>query len=346
MRLRKFAVNKKELRAPFFIPSISEVALRFMPRLVPYVIKALQASNSSSIMLSVYDLTLGNFIIDWARPIIEEQQTIHASLGIDSETIVFLDSGGYEAVSYTGTLPWNDPLDVYSFQKIANADVFVVLDDPTLPSLSEEENKVKVQRTINFAKEVSYVHDSKTPLMAVAHGYDQQSLISCVDELLKIDNIQCIAIPAREPFSCPQVKRLETIAHVRDKIDSVNPEKVLHLLGCGKMYRWPLYVLCGADSIDATNWLGYIAQPQKWKWRKYGYVVDAKCKCEECQKHPGMNVDEVCKLGPIQRLCHNLNFTHRIMRKIRENLVEGRLHELAKRYEPKLYSKLEKTMRF
>jgi len=336
-----------QIKLPTFIPSISIHSIKVLglSKLLPYVIDAVRISKYNSIMLSVYDLLHEDLLLEYGRKILDQKKNIHQCFNFDKNTIVFLDSGSFESMRKEGCLR-DTSLDVYKFQKDAGADVWIILDYITEPNIGIEENKRRINQTINFAKEINQIHNLPISLMAVAHGYDQDSLIKCVKELAKLENVQIIAIPIlAEPFGGDAMIKFKTVLQVRKEINQINPNKGLHLLACGKMRLWPLYVLCGANSMDATSWITNKADPQRLTWvQRSKRSVDVNCNCKICKRFPGNTVEEVCQMGPVFTLQHNLFFVEQVMDEIRKRLNKGTLDEYAERCAPRLYFKIEKEI--
>ena len=344
---RSVKINRKKIQTPFFVPSISGVTLRRMPNLSPHMIESIKRTNFNSLMFSIYDLRFDNNLIRWSKLIFQEGYSIHRSLNLTDNIIIFLDSGGFEAGRYGELETWDDPLEVYSSQLLAKGDAWVILDKPTNSKLDKEENVKRIEKTIEFARQVSEIHRGDIALVACAHGYDKKSLLRCVAELMKFDKISGIAIPAkREPFHEGPIGRYESIIRAKKMLQATKPNMFLHLLGCGSLRKWPLYALCGADSFDATDWLVHLAHPTELTWKGYSVPVRIMCTCEECRKHPEMALDQVCNCGPIFRLCHNLWIAKNLIEKIRENIQEGTIQQLAQRYQPKEYERLNARVKF
>jgi len=327
----------QKLKLPSFIPSITESAFD-LSRLLPYIINAIQVSKYSSIMLSVHDLLYGKLLPKYSRKMIDQGEDLRKCFNFAEDTIIFLDSGGLESVNRYGRLVWEDPFEVYAFQKRANADVWVILDYPTQKEVGREENKKRIDQTVYFAIKINQIHDLPASLMAVAHGYDRVSLIKCVTELAKLEKAQVIAIPLWfEPFGSDIGGKLKTVLQIKKEIGK---DKFIHLLGCGSMRMWPLYVLCGANSMDATDWLAYTANPERLTWTRYPSRVKVRCNCRICK---GKIVDDICKQDPVSRLQHNLFFTEQVMDEIRERLYMGTLTEYIKKRTPE-YTKLVEAL--
>lgn len=347
MMQRVVEANRKKIYTPFFAPSISGVALQRMPRLFPYLIESIKRTNFPALMFSIYDLMSDVNLLKWSKSIFDKGSSVHRSFNLHPDTIVFLDSGGFEASSYGRLESWNDPLHVYASQNLAKGDVWIILDQPTHRNLNKKENDQRIKRTIEFARLVSNVHSADIPLVACAHGYDRKSLFNCVEELLKLNKIAGIAIPAkREPFNESAVGKMESIFGIKEIIQNKNPRVFLHLLGCGSLRKWPLYALCGADSMDATNWLAYVAHPIELTWKKYSIPIKLKCTCWECKKHPQMTLDQVCSQGPVHRLSHNLSFAQALVEQIQQSIQEETLQQLAQKYEPRTYARLNAHLHF
>jgi len=329
-----------KLMQPTFVPSISEGIKLDLTRLMPYIISAIQDSGHNSVMLSAYDLTSGELLSSYGEQVTKDKKGVKQSFGFKNDTIVFLDSGGLESIKLHGRLLWDDPLDIYAFQKMAKADVWVILDHPTQPRVQVDENKQRMKMTIDFATKINKIHDSSIPLAAVAHGYDQESLIECAKELARLERVQIIAIPAREPFGTSMETKLVTLFKIRAAMNKIDRRKHIHILGSGKMNLWPFYVLGGVRTIDTTDWLAYKANPENLSWDRHPKRVNVSCDCTVCKRFPGKTTEEICNMGPSFRLQHNLAFTQLITSRIQKQLANGNLHDYAKRFNPELYTKL------
>ena len=331
-----------KLTRPAFIPSISEGIKLDLTKLMPHVISAIQDLGHDSVMLSVYDLTYGELLSSYGKQVAEDRKSVKQSFGFKNDTTVFLDSGGLESIKLHGRLLWNDPLDVYAFQEMAKADVWVILDHPTQPRVQVEENKRRIRETIEFARTINKIHDFSVPLAAVAHGHDQESLIECAKELARLEKVQIVAIPAREPFGTSMETKLLTLFKIRAAINEIDQDKHIHILGSARMKLWPFYVLGGVSTIDATDWLAYKANPENLSWDRHPKIVNAFCDCKVCKRFPGKTVEEICSMGPVFRLQHNLALTKLITDRIRKQLTSGNLRDYARKFNPKLYTNLMK----
>jgi tRNA-guanine family transglycosylase len=308
----------------------------------PHAIDAIRVSKYNSIMLSVHDLLYGKLLNKYGEEMMAQKEDIHKCFSFDKNTTTFLDGGGLEFVSLYGQLIRDgirdDPSYVYAFQKMIGADVWIILDYPTQKEAGIEENKKRINQTLDFAREINQIHNLPVSLMAVAHGYNQDSLVTCAKELAKLEKIQIIALPIKaEPFDSDDEDKFKTVQRIRNEIGQ---DKFIHLLGCGSMKKWPVYVLCGANSMDATNWLGSKANPRSMTWSKQDYKVGVSCNCNICR---GEIVDDVCNRGHVFRLQHNLYFTEQVMNEIRDRFYAGTLIEYIKGWTPE-YSTLVKHL--
>jgi len=344
---RSVEINRKKIQTPFFVPSISGVTLSRIPDLSPHMIESIKRTNFNSLMFSIYDLRFDVNLIQWSKLIFQEGYSIHRSLNLSDEAVIFLDSGGFEAGRYGELETWDDPLEVYSSQLLVKGDAWVILDKPTNPKLDKEENVKRIEKTIEFARQVSEIHSGDITLIACAHGYDKKSLLHCVAELLKFDKISGIAIPARrEPFHEGPIGRYESIIRIKKMLQATRPNVFLHLLGCGSLRKWPLYALCGADSFDATDWLVHMAHPTELTWKRFSVPNQITCTCEECRKNAEMTLYQICNYSPLHRLCHNLWIAKNLVKKIQENIQEGIIQHLAQEYQPKEYARLNASIKF
>lgn len=333
----------KPLKLPSFVPSISSVTIVETNSLkTGDILKVLRQFKISSLMISVYDVLeqLGLFHdVD-----LFASQTLRGYLGVGEGTVLFIDSGGYELQRYARQ-QWFDLFEVYSAQMKLRADAVVALDTAVGINAGSEENDRRINLTIEAANKINEVHSSSVCLIAVAHGYNEKTMIESALKLSTIPSVNVIAIPAKEPLGDSLVGRLATIGKIRQNLLANNSKALLHILGAGDISCWPLLALLGADLFDSTNWIDRVALESQMKWAALTEVQnDAQCSCAVCKKLFNGNLGRMNASNPAGRLMHNLEVTTKTMEQIRTAIKNGCLAELAWKARPDICTELESKL--
>jgi tRNA-guanine family transglycosylase len=325
------------------VPSISSVTIIEKDSVkAEDILKVLHRLRIPSLMVSVYDVLeqLGLFCnIDLLA-----SNTLRSYLGVGEGTVLFIDGGGYELQRY-GRQKWFDPFEVYSAQMKLKADALVALDMAVEINAGPVENARRINLTLEAANKINEVHSSSTCLIAVAHGYDEKTMIESAIKLSTIPSVKVVAIPAKEPLDYSLIERLTTIGKIRERLLANNSKVLLHILGAGDISLWPVLSLLGADLFDSTNWIDRVAIESKMKWAALTEVEDdARCTCNVCRKVSDGNLVEIIRNNPEARLMHNLVVSANLMEEIRTALKNGHLAELAWKSRPDVCSELESKL--
>lgn len=341
--LRTILLRGRPLRTPAFVPSISSATTPHSePMIVEKIIDSLRSTQVPSLMVSVYDLVQSSGIFHkYAKDCFNSGQSMRKALGLANGTVIFLDSGAYE-LQHFEAMEWYDPLDVYAVQRMLKGDVFVILDYPTNSALSSADNQKRIEKTIDSARQIANWHTGAVSLMAIAHGYDEESLVECAGKLAQIDEIDIIGVSSREPLGQPLVMRLAALLRLRETIVKRSSELALHLLAAGDITLWPIYSLLGVDLFDSTNWIDRVATPFQPQWTPLTDLKeDELCTCATCKQFPDKSLHQVIASDPYNRLTHNLNIVFEVMTKIRKAIRDGKGYELAFEYCGEVCTKLE-----
>jgi queuine/archaeosine tRNA-ribosyltransferase len=342
VRGKSIVVGGKLLKTPAYIPSISSSTIPDESiQFVDDVLASFRDSRLDALMISVYDLSReGALLYRYAEKSIDEKYAIHKGLGINHNLIIYLDSGGFELgqrdVSMT---QWDDPRDVYAFQRFSKGDCFVILDYP-VPRGWRKDQLESIRMSIESAVQIARDHDSRASLMAVAHGYDKNSLLTSVSRLAEIDLIDSIAISHKEIPGTSTADSFAIMYAAKETIKRSRSQKSLHVLASGDISNWLFFSLVGVDTFDSTNWIDKIAFLEGFTWATLDEMTPTdSCKCKSCSSS-GISFSEIWKI-PSKRMSHNLEVVAMIMDQVRTELEEHHLHQLLTRVAPELCRKLE-----
>lgn len=227
-----------------------------------------------------------------------------------------------------------------AFQHFVSGDCLIILDYP-VPRGWRSEQVASITKTMAAAEDIAKRHNSKASLMAVAHGYNKDSLLASVSRLSQIDGLDSIAISHKE---IPGASLADSFAIMhaakREMSKHSESEKSLHVLAPGDITNWLFFSLLGVDTFDSTNWIDKIAYLDGHTWATFDQITSSdSCTCKVCISS-GMTLNEVCKTPP-KRMSHNLEVSTIILNQIRTELEDHQLHKLVTKKAPDTCNKLE-----
>lgn len=171
---------------------------------------------------------------------------------------IMVDSGGF--VLMTQDVNWGVS-ELSSIFKNTDADLFISLDLPPLPSDSKSTIKKKWKTTVrNYDYLTSQFGEQIVP---VVHATNQKSLeIACEDVANRVSSPDWIAVGGLVPYfskcgfsklghdQTPQEHIVSTLKLVKARF----PKSRIHALGAGSPQTIIGVVASGADSVDSTAW--------------------------------------------------------------------------------------------
>ncbi len=249
-RPESLALGSKSMRLPSFVFSLSSFETQLDP------INGLQLMedlNPMSCLISAYDIHgyLEKGPADFRRPI----QALHRS-----PTIMFLDSGHYEATrkddyrTRKNPAGWSPEL----FHEAANAvpaDIVFSYDNPepdgSLDSVIEDVFK-------RYERDWLKTGLGPQTLCPIVHVPPESNNIPAdaahiVARVAREIRPTLIAIPERE-LGDGVMARMKSVKLIRRALDELGHYQALHILGTGNPITIAALSVCGADSFDGLEW--------------------------------------------------------------------------------------------
>lgn len=240
---RRFFVKNKEFRTPILVPSFSSKGFQ---KDLSQIIQFTSMVITDETLVSAYDVHYGNIKeSDFGFP-----------------TLIFLDSGGYEAgidadFSDVQKRP-HVPLDwkksyfdsVLSNWTFAVPTVVIAYDHPT--------RRYEISRQLSIAKKLSveYPNAPIEVLLKPQPGEKFLNTQAIIDERETLAEFPIVGVTEKE-IGRSLFERMENIAKIRQALSAVEAETSIHVFGSLDPISTPLYFLSGADIFDGLTWLRY-----------------------------------------------------------------------------------------
>ncbi|MDV7341800.1 hypothetical protein RYZ26_19525 [Terasakiella sp. A23] len=241
---RKVVIGDEEFRTPMLVPSFSSKGF-------PEVRKTIQTMSehiTDEVLVSSYDLYY---------KFIKQGKHIHFP------TMVFLDSGGYEAgigLDFVDLYKENyDPNDwkVDFHKEVLSKWDFNI---PTaVISYDNPNRRSSTQVQINRAKALfkKYPEGAKEFLIkATAENGPYINIDEIIDCRYQFSDFDVLGLTDKE-LGPSLLVRMKNIAKLRRSLDEIGLDIPIHIFGSLDPISSPLYFLAGADIFDGLTWLRY-----------------------------------------------------------------------------------------
>lgn len=262
---------------------------------------------------------------------------LHALLGAEPATEVYLDNGAFALMRRSDTFP---PADYEAFVASARPDWWPIARDfiPT-PAMSAEMQDDCFDRTMAMNR--AYSRDGFVPVVHV--GPKLEEYIAAIHEDTALRGKPSIAIGGmvpnllRSPKAVPYEEVLRALLRVRLEFAA----KQVHVFGVGGTATLHLCALLGIDSVDSSGWRnraarGIIQQPGQgdrmvanlgsWRGRQptpQEWEGLAQCHCPACTAFGLDGLTATGIDGFCNRATHNLDVLLREAAEIDERLADG-----------------------
>lgn len=181
----------------------------------------------------------------WER--LENGATLREEMGLDDETVIFADSGGFD---FKSTDPDTTPKRTLETQRRIQADIYGTVDLPLSRENRAAENQRRIQESIEHALVASDLHDGDGLLFGSVHGYDPETIRNSIRHLDKNGALDGYALGSLVPIRTDYKKVTKLILAARTATD-----KPLHVYGLGGLVYVPLLLYLGVDSFDSTSFI-------------------------------------------------------------------------------------------
>lgn len=181
----------------------------------------------------------------WER--LENGTTLREEMGLDDETVIFADSGGFD---FQAADPDTTPKRTLETQRQIQADIYGTVDLPLSRENRAAENQRRIQESIEYALMASDHHDGDGLLFGSVHGYDPETIRNSIRHLEKDGAFNGYALGSLVPIRTDYKKVTKLILSARTATD-----KHLHVYGLGGLVYVPLLLYLGVDSFDSTSFI-------------------------------------------------------------------------------------------
>lgn len=251
-------INSKTIKLPSFIFSLSSHETQLRPK---DGIALFQFLEPASALISAYD--------------VYEKYPLHIPNGkirklIRSSTVVFLDSGNYEASrkkdyqSKQNKNGWNRD----RFREVVNElspDIVFSYDKPDPKGEPKSIIKSIINNYHSDKRAIKADNISVVPIVHLPNNL-KGNISECASYIIKavakeLDPIM-IAIPERE-LGDGLNKRFITVRNIRKELNRLGKYYPLHLLGTGNPITMSALAVAGADTFDGLEWCRTTVDPEK-----------------------------------------------------------------------------------
>ena len=261
---RALVLNGKKLHAPGMVLSVSSFETQITP---DAALSLLSYANPPAALVSAYDLLR-------PRQTKKQNSNITDISAInrlrDAGSLVFLDSGNYEAMRYKDKKWKEDEQRLLEAQEVVEVDLAFTHD--AFPKVTSFEN-VNAQRRIDEISE-EYERDRsliKCAVSPIVHAPRLSGNRYCYERLPEIccGVVQAVDPPmvavAERELGDGIMERICTVAKIRKALDEQGPKTILHVLGTGNPITMAFLSLAGADFFDGLEWCRTAIDGKSWR---------------------------------------------------------------------------------
>lgn len=240
---RSLKLNGQEIeRTPLLIPSFSSKGFPDIDKIIKYSSELIDGVT----LVSAYDLHYGKI-----KP------------PFDFPSLIFLDSGGYEASKDSELSDFGDKEHV---PKLWNQDMHEAqLADwqPSVPSVlisyDHPKERLPVKAQIERAKAMAPSRDGFLREILLKPETATQTLLQTHDIIKNVHalvDFDVIGVTEKEVGNSI-FNRMKNIAELRRALDKARLEIPIHVFGSLDTVTTPMYFLAGADIFDGLTWLRF-----------------------------------------------------------------------------------------
>lgn len=271
---RALKLNGQEIeRTPLLIPSFSSKGFPDVDNIIKYSSELIDGVT----LVSAYDLHYGKI-----KP------------PFDFPSLIFLDSGGYEASKDTDLSDFGDKEHVPKIWSQAMHEALLVEWKPSVPSVlisyDHPKERLPIKAQIERAKMMAPGREGILREILLKPETTTQTLLQMPDIIKNVHGLadfDVIGVTEKEVGSSI-FDRMKNIAELRRALDKTGLEMPIHVFGSLDTVTTPMYFLAGADIFDGLTWLrfafheGHTVYKHNYGALKFGvatkaHVIDARC---------------------------------------------------------------------
>ena len=343
-RKTEIAFGAKTLRLPSFAFSLSSYETQISPKDGLEILNSLYPSVG---LLSAYDV--------WER---RKDKSFMKSLRTlrESESIVFLDSGNYEASRKNDNMSSTNNPDGWSdkkFQevvKMANPDLVFSFDNPN-PNPKYSAEKLASVIIKRYQRECKYFANNNSKICPIIHlskltkkniGENAAKILTTVAS--EVEPVM-LAIPERE-LGDGLIARMETVLEIRKALNETGTYYPLHILGTGNPITMISLAAVGADTFDGLEWCRTVADYTNGHLFHFQHFDIMRKQCESMIRLPIVrqlvNDDDIPY--SMQVASYNLDYYQDCIRTMQDMIHSGQVEHLLKNTLPYIGDELYRRL--
>lgn len=264
---RALVMNGKKLFAPSMILSVSSFETQIEP---DATLNLLSTVSPPAVLVSAYDLLRPKQETKTSRT----KPKISNIASIDrlrkSGTMVFLDSGNYEAMRYKDSNWKLGKKRLWEAQSRVEVDLAFTHDSfPKETTLEKVNSQSRIDEIASeYERDRSLVSCAVAPIVHAPrlsgsqYRYDLLPEICC--GVVRAVNPPMIAVAERE-LGDGIMERVCTVAKIRKALRDEGATTFLHVLGTGNPITMAFLAMAGADFFDGLEWCRTAIDGQRWR---------------------------------------------------------------------------------
>jgi hypothetical protein len=260
-------------RTPLLVPSFSSKGFPDVDKIIKYSSEIIEGP----MLISAYDL---------------HYKKIQSPF--DFASLIFLDSGGYEAAKEAELSDFGDKAHVPKPWTQAMHETQLAKWKPSVPtvliSYDHPKERVPIKKQIRRAKDMAQNRSGLLREILLKPETSGQTLLQ-MDSILRntpaLGEFDVIGVTEKE-IGNSIIRRMQNIAKLRRALDGAGFETPIHIFGSLDTVTTPLYFLAGADIFDGLTWLRFAFHDGQTIYKQnYGattlgvttpaHVVDGRC---------------------------------------------------------------------
>jgi hypothetical protein len=273
-RRRALRLNGKEIeRTPLLVPSFSSKGFPEIRKIIEYSSEIIEGP----MLVSAYDLHYG---------MIETP--------FDFASLLFLDSGGYEASKDAELSDFGDKDHIPRCWSQEMHEAALANWKPSVPSViisyDHPKAKLSIKEQVARAEAMAKSRSDVIREILLKPETEAQTLLqidSVIANIHRLAGFDAIGVTEKE-IGNSVFSRMQNIAKLRIALDKAGIDVPLHVFGSLDTVTTPLYFLAGADIFDGLTWLRFaFHQGQTLYKQNYGalhlgvrttaHVIDGRC---------------------------------------------------------------------
>jgi len=318
-RIGKLEVNNKQLITPNLFPVVHPFKNVIPP-------SDLKSFGAQAVFTNAYILFQNETIKESLL-----KKKIHQFLDFDG--LIATDSGAFQQYMYNKSNMKIEAEEIETFQEKIESDFPVILDIPVQPDDTYEIAKIKVDATVDRAREnIKRRSNENCAWFGPIHGGKYHDLlIRCINEMNTLDfGVYAIGGLVKSFLDYRFDETIQILLNVKKKII---PNKPLHMFGLGLPQFFSLAVACGCDLMDSAAYVLYAKENRYFTLstgtKNLEDLEEFPCHCPICTKFSPKELKKYEDELRIRLLAeHNLYLSFSELKTIRQAIREGNLWEL------------------